>query len=65
MEAMEHWIAVAVGKMHINKIQQKDVAAKMGVTEEYISMILNGKKKPKNAEARILAALDDLIASKS
>lgn len=62
---MEHWIAEAVGKMHIHKIQQRDVAAYLGITEEYLSMILNGKRAPKKAEMRIMTAIDDLIASKS
>ena len=62
---MEKWIATAVGKMHIHKIQQREVARNLGVTEEYLSMIMNGKKSPKNAEERILAAIDEIIASKS
>lgn len=62
---MDQWIATAVGKMHINKLQQREVAARVGVTEEYLSMILNGKRSPKNAENRIMTAIDDLIKDKS
>ena len=62
---MEQWIASAVGKMHVNKVQQREVAARLGVTEEYLSMILNGKRSPKNAENRIMTAIDDLIKDKS
>ena len=47
---MENWIADIVGKMHINKITNKDIAIKMGVTPEYISMLLNGKKTTKTAK---------------
>lgn len=61
---MENWIAEAVGKMHIHKIQQRDVAAHLGFTEEYLSMILNGKRTPKKAEQRVMSAIDDLIAGK-
>lgn len=62
---MEQWIAVAVGKMHINKISQSQLAKKMNVGKDYICLILNGKKKPKNAEERILSAIDELIAEKN
>ena len=61
---MSNWIAEAVGKMHIHKVCQKEVAKHMGVTEEYISMIFNGKRTPKNAEQRIMTAIDELIAAK-
>ena len=58
---MEQWIANAVGKMHVNKVLQTDIAKKMGVTNDYIWMILNGKKKPANAETRIMTAISDII----
>lgn len=58
---MEQWIANAVGKMHVNKVSQTDVAKKMGVTNDYIWMILNGKKSPVNAEKRIMTAVDKII----
>lgn len=61
---MSTWIATAVGKMHIHKVHQKALAAHMGVTEEYISMIFNGKRSPKNAEQRIMTAIDELIAER-
>lgn len=58
---MEQWIANAVCKMHVNKVSQTDIAKKMGVTNDYIWMILNGKKKPANAETRIMTAISDII----
>lgn len=57
---MESWIAEAVGKMHINHITQKDIAERLDVTNDYISMILLGKKTPKNAEERITNAINEL-----
>jgi transcriptional regulator with XRE-family HTH domain len=63
-ERLRNWIAVAVGKMHVNKVLHKDVASRMGVTEEYLSMILNGKKTPKGASERILTAIDEIIAER-
>lgn len=61
---MENWIAEAVGKMHINHITQKDIAERLGVTNDYISMILLGKKTPKNAEERITNAINEIIAER-
>lgn len=58
---MDSWIANAVGEMHINKIGNKELAKKLGVTAEYVSMMLNGKKKPAHAETRIMTAIDDII----
>ena len=62
---MEDWIANAVGKMHINGITQNQVAEKMSVSYQYLSEILNGKKKPQNAEKRVMAAIEEIIAIKS
>ena len=61
---MEQWIADVVGKMHIHKITQSQLAEKMGVTNDYIWMILNGKKKPKQAYERITAAIDSILADR-
>ena len=61
---MEQWIADVVGKMHINKITQSQLAEKMGVTNDYIWMILNGKKTPKDAESRIMTAINDIISER-
>ena len=62
---MNNWIASAVGKMHINKISNIELAKKMNVTPQYISMILNGKKSTKNAESRINDAIDSIIAEQN
>lgn len=62
---MNNWIASAVGKMHVNKISNIELAKKMNVTPQYISMILNGKKSTKNAETRINDAIDSIIAEQN
>ena len=61
---MKKWIADVVGAMHINKITNKDIAAKMHVTPEYVSMLLNEKKVTKTAEQDIRAAIDAIIAER-
>lgn len=62
---MDGWIANAVGKMHVNKISNIDVAKKLNFTVAYVSMILNGKKTPKDAETRIMSAIDEIIAERN
>lgn len=58
---IEKWTGRLVGKMHIYGITLGDVAARLGVTTPYVSMILNGARKPKNARARLEAAVDEII----
>lgn len=57
---MEQWISEAVGKMHVNKITGIDIAKYLGVTAQYVSEILNGKKTPKNAKEKIFSAIDGI-----
>lgn len=56
------WTGEVVGKMHMARITKKALAAHMGVTREYVTNILNGHCAPKDAEARIRAAVDALSA---
>ena len=60
----EQWIASVVGKMHINRVSQKDIAMQMNVTPEYVSAILNGHRSPAGAEKKFRAALDAIIKSR-
>ena len=61
---LENWIAIIVGKMHVNKITQSELAKKIGIRRDYLNKILNGFDKPANAEERITKALDELIAER-
>ena len=61
---MEKWIAEVVGLMHIHKINQTELAERVGVLRPHLNKILNGKENPKNAEERIKSALDELIRAK-
>lgn len=62
---MENWIACVVGKMHVYKISQGDLANKLGVSREYVNKILNGIEKPNGAKERITVALNELIEEKN
>lgn len=55
------WTANLVGEMHLKKISKKQLAIQMGVTPEYVSMVLNGHREPGGAEQRFKSALDKLV----
>lgn len=61
---MPKWIATAVGLMHIHKIKQSELAHKLGVTREYVTMILNNKVSPQNIKDRVMTAIYELIEEK-
>lgn len=50
-----------VGLMHDNRITKSQLADELGVTREYVSMVLNGHKTPTNAEERFTAAVKRII----
>lgn len=45
----ETWTGNLIGRMHNKGITYDDLAEEMGVGKAYISMILNGKRKPPRA----------------
>ena len=61
---LENWIAEVVGKMHIHKITQVELAEKIGIRRDYLNKILNGFEKPAKAEERIMKALNELISER-
>ena len=59
------WTGEVVGRMHVNQITNKMLADALGVTDRYVSMVLNGHKAPGGAEEKFNAALDSLIANRT
>lgn len=57
----EKWTGEVVGLMHYYNISAKQLAAHMGVTAEYISMVLNGHRAPKGVEDRVRNAIDEIM----
>lgn len=47
--------------MHNERITYEQLANEMGVNKAYISMILNGKRKPPNIQKRMETALEAII----
>lgn len=55
------WTGRLVGKMHTHKVSYEDVAAELGVTKSYVSMILNSKREPDGAKERLESAVNSII----
>ncbi len=58
---LAQWIGVFVGRMHQYRVTITQLAQEMGVTREYLSMILNGHREPNGIEQRMNNALDSLV----
>lgn len=58
------WTADIVGEMHVKRITAKRLAQKLGYNPKYLSAVLNGKREPKEAEAKIRSALAEIIAER-
>lgn len=54
------WTGDVVAALHVNGITQAELAAKMGVTVPYISMLLNGKKNSAGAKDRMMEAIQQI-----
>lgn len=57
----ELWTSEVIAKMHLHRITQKELAKTLGWTPEYLNMILNGKRSPKNAESSVKTAMKKII----
>lgn len=57
----EKWTGRLIGRMHNERITYEQLASEMGVNKAYISMILNGKRKPPNIQKRMETALEAII----
>ena len=58
---LAQWTGDFVGRMHRHRVTITQLAQEMGVTREYLSMILNGHREPNGIEQRMNDALDNLI----
>ena len=58
---LAQWIGDFVGRMHRHKVTITQLSQEMGVTREYLSLILNGHRAPTGIENRLNATLDALV----
>ena len=57
----EKWTGNLVGKMHNEKVTFQAIADELGVTKSYVSMILNGARKPKGIKDRMESAFSSIV----
>lgn len=58
---LAQWIGDFVGRMHRHRVTITQISQEMGVTREYLSLILNGHREPQGIEERMNNALDSVI----
>ena len=58
---MDKWTGILIGKMHNARVSYDEMAAEIGCSKAYISMVLNCKKKPANARERFNRAFTAII----
>ncbi len=61
----EQWTGELVGRMHNAQVTLDDMAAEMHCTKSYVSQILNGRRKPENAQERLENAFKSIVDKKS
>ena len=63
--SLKPWIGEMVGLMHCYRISGQQLAEHLGVTREYVSMVLNGRREPADAEERFRTAVSELVKKQS
>ena len=62
---MEKWTGGVVAKLHMHGITRNELAAELGITPQYVSMLLNGKKTSPGMEPRMMAAIEAIVERRS
>ena len=57
----ETWTGNLIGKMHNKDVTYDELAEEMGVTKSYVSMILNGHRRPPDLRNRMEVAFTSII----
>ena len=62
----EQWTADIVARLHIHGITRRELADELGVTAQWVTMVLNGKKKAASEMPdRMDAAISAIAARRS
>lgn len=61
---LAQWLGDVVGQMHNYKISKTQLAEELGVSREYVSMVLNGHREPAGAEQKFRGAVERIIERK-
>ena len=65
MKELNSWVVELFGKLKQYGIQQNDLAKEMGVSVQWVSDVLNGKREAKNSEAEFNKALKKIIEERT
>ena len=60
----EKWTGHLIGKMHNEGVTMEELGAEMGVGKAYVSMILNGRRKPDGIRKRMETALESVVSKR-
>lgn len=55
------WTGHIVGLLHMHRIKQTELASELGLTAQYISMVLNGKKTSQGIDKRMENAIKSIL----
>ena len=55
------WTGALIGRMHNARVTRDELAAELGYKKAYVSLILNGKRTPKDAQNRLEAAFERIL----
>ena len=57
----KEWTGRIVGLLHMHRITQAELASELGITAQYVSMVLNGKKTSKGIDERMERAIYAIV----
>ena len=57
----EKWTGDLVGRMHNARVTMEELGNELGIRKSYVSMILNGSRKPSGAQQRFEAAFESIL----
>lgn len=60
----EKWTGRLIGEMHNHSVTYEELATELGVTKPYVSMILNGVRKPAGIRKRMEDAFKSVVRKK-
>lgn len=57
----EPWTGLLIGRMHNHNITMTELAERMGVTKNYVSMLLSSKRKPPGIREKMESTVAQMI----
>lgn len=58
------WTGEIVGMLHVNDISQKELAEHLGLTRQYISLVLSSVREPAGMETRMKDAINEIVQAR-